>query len=75
MCIYFFFFLFFLASNITVKHTVLSYTLIQMLRSGFVVDNRGRKAWVFMGEADMGEADAGEVDTGEAGGRGSGQVT
>lgn len=50
-----------------------------MLRLGFVVDNRGRQAWVFMGEADMGEADTGEVDTGEAGGRaggrGSGQVT
>lgn len=72
MCIYSFCFQLY---NITVKHTVMSYTLIQMLRSRFVVDNRGRKAWVFMGETDMGEADAGELYTGEAGRRGSGQVT
>lgn len=45
-----------------------------MLRLGFVVDNRGRKVWVFMGEADTGEVDTGEAG-GRAGGRGSGQVT
>lgn len=75
MCIYSFCF----QLQISLKYTVLSYTLIQMLRLGFVVDNWGRKAWVFMGEEDTGEADMGEVDTGEAGGRaggrGSGQVT